>query len=137
MVLVDTPIWSLALRRRSGDLATRERRLTQVLYELVREGRVQLLGSTRQEVLSGIREEPQYRRIRDDLRGFVDIALTVHDYEDAARMSNECRRSGIATTSVDMLVCAVSLRRGWQIFSTDQDFVRYAEVIPIRMLRSD
>src|SRR5258708_33237327 len=96
MFLVDTRIWSLAWRRRSGDLATRERRLTQVLYELVREGRVQLLGSTRQEVLSGIREEPQYRRIRDDLRGFVDIALTVHDYEDAARLGKRFRRSGNA-----------------------------------------
>jgi hypothetical protein len=68
MVLVDTPVWSLALRRRAGDLSSPELRLTRRLQELVREGRAQLLGTTRQEVLSGIREEKQFQRIRGHLR---------------------------------------------------------------------
>lgn len=43
MVLVDTPVWLLALRRRAVVLGPRERLLTQALYELVRAGPVQLL----------------------------------------------------------------------------------------------
>jgi predicted nucleic acid-binding protein len=134
MVLVDTPVWSLALRRRAGDLSERELRLTQGLKELVREGRVQLLGSTRQEVLSGIREATQFQRIRAHLRFFEDVSVTVDDYEEAAQMSNRCRRSGVASSPADMLICAVGGRRRWQIFSTDQDFLRYGRVLGLQLL---
>ena len=51
-VLADTPIWSLALRRKAGDLNPVELRLKQVLGELIRAGQVQLLGVIRQELLS-------------------------------------------------------------------------------------
>jgi predicted nucleic acid-binding protein len=124
----------LALRRRAGDLSKHEVRLTQGLNELVREGRVQLLGTTRQEVLSGIREATQFQRIRAHLRFFEDVSLTVDDYEEAAQMSNRCRRSGIASSPADMLICAVGGRRRWQIFSTDQDFIRYGRVLGLQLL---
>ena len=135
MVLVDTPIWSLALRRRAVDLSLSERRLTQILYELVRKRDVQLLGATRQEVLSGIREESQFRRIRDHLRGFPDVELDTTDYEEAARISNLCRQQGIADSTVDMMVCAAALRHNWEIFTTDRDFVHYARVVPLQLLK--
>jgi hypothetical protein len=44
MVLVDTPIWSLALRRRNKDLNPKEQRLTAALRELIEDGRAQLVG---------------------------------------------------------------------------------------------
>src|SRR4249920_2278492 len=125
MVLVDTPVWSLSLRRRAVDLSEGERRLTQTLYRLVKEGQVLLLGPTRQEVLSGIRENSQFRRIRDHLGDFPNVALDERDYEEAARISNLCRNSGIAGSPVDMLMCSVALRHDWDIFTTDRDFVQY------------
>jgi predicted nucleic acid-binding protein len=133
MVIVDTPVWSFALRRRAVDLSEQEFRLTQGLDELVREGRVQLLGTVRQEVLSGIREDTQFQRVRKHLRFFEDVMLAAEDYEEAARMSNRCKSSGIASTAADMLICAVSQRRRWQIFSTDQDFVRYGRVLDLHL----
>lgn len=133
MVLVDTPVWSLALRRRSVDLAPKELLLTRTLYELIREGRVQLLGVTRQEVLSGIREETQFLKIRNGLRAFEDAPLVVEDYERAAEISNQSRRSGVAGSPIDMLICAASLRHKWAIFSTDLDFLHYAKVVPIAL----
>jgi predicted nucleic acid-binding protein len=133
MVLVDTPVWSLALRRKASDLGALDRSLVQALHQLIREGRVQLLGSTRQEVLSGIREESQFRRIRDDLRGFSNVKLEAEDYEEAAHISNRCRRAGVAGNPVDMLVCAVSILRDWPVFTTDRDFVHYRRVIPLRV----
>jgi len=132
-ILVDTPVWSLALRRKAADLTPGERRVTQLLHQIVDEGRAQLLGPVRQELLSGLREEAQFRRLRDHLRDFPDAALTAEDYEEAARASNECRKAGIAATSVDMLICAVALHHGWQIFTTDQDFVHYQRALPIQL----
>lgn len=133
MILVDTPVWSLALRRRTVDLSPLDVRFSKTLYELIQLGRVALLGATRQELLSGIREEVQFQRIRDYLRAFPNVSLESEDYEGAAQVSNECRRAGIAGSPIDMLLCAVSLRHGWEIFTTDRDFIQYSRVLPLQM----
>lgn len=54
-VLVDTSVWSLALRRarRIDDALPRE------LAELIQEGRVIMIAPVRQELLSGIKSKPQ------------------------------------------------------------------------------
>lgn len=134
MVLVDTSVWSLALRRRSPDLSFEQDRLRQVLSELVREGRAQLIGPIRQELLSGIREEAQYRKLRGHLRAFDDVALLTEDYEGAASLSNQCRAEGVTGSPVDFLICAVSIRCQWPILTTDADFRVYARRLPIKLL---
>jgi len=131
LVLIDTPIWSLALRRMSTDLNPREQRLTAALQELIRDGRAQLMGPVRQELLSGIRQGPSFRRLRDQLRAFDEPRMEVADYEEAAHINNRCRSRGIAGSAIDFLICAAASRRDWQVFTTDQDFTRYASVIPL------
>ncbi len=134
MVLVDTPVWSLALRRRRPEhLSGQEQQLTKVLAELIREGRAQMVGPIRQELLSGIREEAQFKKIRDYLRAFREPSLEAEDFEDAARMSNQCRSRGIAGSPVDFLICAAAHRRSWAILTTDRDFQNYASVLPLRL----
>src|SRR2546430_15903277 len=93
-VMVDTPVWSLALRRRQADLNAREQALTRALAELVREGRAQIMGAIRQELLSGIREEEHFHKLRDYLRAFEEPGIEVLDYEEAAQMRSEERRVG-------------------------------------------
>jgi len=132
-VLVDTPVWSLALRRKPADLNPLERRLIEALAELIREGRVQLVGPVRQELLSGIREEAQFRRLRDYLRAFPEQVLAAEDYEEAAQMNKRCRNRGVAGSAVDFLICAAAQRRGWSILTTDRDFQNYAAVLPLRL----
>jgi predicted nucleic acid-binding protein len=133
LVLVDTPIWSLALRRRDADLNPREQRLANALRELIQDGRAQLVGPVRQELLSGLREESSFKKLRDQLRAFEQVPLDVTDYEEAARLNNQCRARGIAGSAIDFLICASALRRNWQIFTTDRDFPRYAAVLPLKL----
>ncbi len=130
IVLVDTPIWSLALRRSGKRLGAEEKAIREELAELIREGRAQMMGPVRQELLSGIREHVQYNRLRDHLRAFEDVPLVTADYEEAARDSNQCRAAGIAGSSIDFLICAVAIRRNWQVFTPDRDFARYAKYLP-------
>jgi hypothetical protein len=133
MVLVDTPIWSLALRRTRPHLNPLEEHLTSALQELIRDGRAQLVGPIRQELLSGIRQESSFGILRDHLRAFDEIDLQLGDYEDAARIHNQCRSRGVAGSATDFLICSIALRRDWQIFTTDRDFTRYARVIPLKL----
>ena len=53
-ILVDTPIWWLALRRRVRELAPEQGAMVAAWTEIIREKRVVLVGSIRQEVLSGV-----------------------------------------------------------------------------------
>lgn len=133
LVLVDTPIWSLALRRKSRDLNTRELLLTQALGDLIRDGRAQLIGVVRQELLSGIRDQQRFDKLRNYLRAFDDPAIGAVDYETAAEMHNRCRGRGIAGSAVDFLLCAVAELRQWEIFTTDKDFERYRRVLGLKM----
>jgi len=132
-VLVDTPVWSLALRRKAADLNAREDVITGALADLIRDGRVQLIGAVRQELLSGIRDEERFKKLRDYLRAFDDPRLGTADYEEAAQMHSRCRSRGIAGSAIDFLICAAAQRRGWQIFTIDQDFERYAGVLGLRL----
>jgi hypothetical protein len=132
-VLVDTPVWSLALRRKGADLNARERVLTGALAELIREGRAQMMGAIRQELLSGIREEERFRKLRNYLRAFDEPDIEVADYEEAARVHNLCRARGIAGSAIDFLICAFAHRHGWHVFTTDRDFERYGRVIGLKL----
>lgn len=134
-VLVDTPVWSLALRRRPADLNEQDLRMRETFAELISDGRAELVGLVRQEVLSGIREQRQYERLRVSLRSFPHVAITLEDYETAAKMHNECRAAGIAGSSVDFLLCAVSVRRRWSIYTLDRDFTQYSRVLPIALFQ--
>jgi len=132
-VLVDTPIWSLALRRKRRGLTPSDHVLIRALADLVGYGRAQLIGPVRQEVLSGIREQAQFVRLREALRLYEETTLVVDDFEEAARMSNECRRRGITGSPVDFLLCAVAGRHQWQIFTTDRDFHRYRRILGLTL----
>lgn len=130
-VVVDTCVWSLALRRSSSQLSQEEQVRRTELEELISEGRVQIIGPIRQELLSGIREEFYYRRVRDYLQAFDDEPLTSEDFEQAASASNKCRAAGITGSPFDFLICAASMRHRWSVFTTDQDFTAYAQHLPL------
>lgn len=128
-VLVDTSVWSLALRRQ----APREPETIAALKALVQAGRVVMIGPIRQELLSGIREAAPFDRLRRHLAAFPDLALTAGDYEEAARCFNHCRARGVQGSNTDFLICAVALRHGLSIFTRDRDFEGFARCLPIRL----
>ncbi|HYL76073.1 MAG TPA: PIN domain-containing protein [Bryobacteraceae bacterium] len=132
-VLVDTSVWSLALSLQAEVNAV-EKRLTAALGDLIRDDRARLIGPIRQELLSGIRDQVQYERIKGYLRPFPDEALFREDYEHAARCCNQCRSRGITGSGVDFLICAVALDRSWQILTADVDFRSYSKVLSIQLL---
>jgi predicted nucleic acid-binding protein len=131
IVLVDTSVWSLALRRKKLNLSADQLGQLQKLEEILSADQVRLLGVVRQELLSGIKSRDEFLRMREQLRSMPDVALEIEDYEQAAELGNACRARGIAVGPIDMLLCAVALRRNWSIFTCDRDFERYTRHLPI------
>jgi predicted nucleic acid-binding protein len=103
------------------------------LVELVKELRVQLIGPVRQEILSRIKSYEQFMKLRDHLRPFPDLELTIRDFESAAEFHNLCRGKGIQGSNTDFLVCAVAVRRRMPIFTTDADFTLFQQYLPIKL----
>ncbi len=130
--LVDTSVWSLALRRPQHALNYLERRFAAELRLLVTDARVRIIGSIRQEVLTGIRHPEQFQKLRSYLAGFADYQPETADYEVAAEFANRCTAKGISGSPVDFLICAVSVTRDWTIFTRDSDFRHYARVLPLQ-----
>ncbi len=128
-VVIDTSVWSLALRRakRINDGAPRE------LAELIQEGRVAMLGPVRQELLSGIKQKAQFELLRERLRAFPDLELDTSDYEAAASAFNRCRERGVQGSNTDFLICAAAIRRDMAIYTTDLDFQHYARVLRLKL----
>lgn len=133
MILVDTSVLSLVLRRRRVDLSRRETHVVRELERISLTGLAGIVGPVRQELLSGVRAGVQFERLREALDGFPLLALATSTWDEAARCSNLCRSRGLAASQTDMLLCAVCIERDAPLFTLDADFPRYARCLPIRL----
>lgn len=131
-VLVDTNIWSLALRKRRQRVVAPE---VHELQNLIEEGRAQLIGPIRQEVLSGISDLAVYEKLKEILSAFSELALSRRHYELAASMFNRCRKHRIQTSYIDFLICATAQDYGIPVFSLDKDFLSFARHLKIALYR--
>jgi len=131
-VIIDTCVWTRFLRR--GRPA--EDPIAGEVRRLIRADAVQMLGCIRQELLSGVRPQDRFEPLKAYLRFYPNLPLDAEDDENAASCYNRCRERGIQGTLVDLLICAVAVRHGLRIFTTDKDFEHYAECLPIALHRS-
>ena len=128
-VLVDTPIWSYALRsKRSGF----EQHVKE-FETLIADHKVLIIGPIRQEVLSGYREMKKFEKLNEKLKYFENTPIVDDDYVQAAKFSNICRKNGVQGSHIDFLICSVAYRLQVQIFTTDKDFGQYRKHAPIQL----
>ena len=128
-VLVDTPIWSYALRT----LNTHHQYEINQLTSLIRDQRALIIGPIRQEILSGYSDLRKFRKLKEKLSYFENTPIQDIDYESAAELCNQCRKKGIQGSHIDFLICAVAKRIDVPIFTTDMDFSRYQKIVSIKL----
>jgi predicted nucleic acid-binding protein len=126
-ILVDTCVWSIALR---GD-TPRNKKIAVELTQLIDDNQVKIIGAIRQELLSGYSDKQSYERLRIKLNFFPNEPIVDTDYEAAAEYSNLCRAKGIQGSHTDFLICAIAIRKKFKIFTTDKDFDNYSKHLPI------
>lgn len=126
-VLIDTSIWSLALRRSEHEQNPEAEELRRLIEAHVAE----IIGPIRQEVLSGLRDQSQFDRLDSHLAAFPDLPLLMEDYVTAAKFYNLCRSKGIQGSNTDFLICAVAVRHDLAVFTTDGDFPHFAKCLPV------
>lgn len=133
MILVDTCVWSLALRRK-GPLRPPQGAALELLKLVEAEEPVTLPGIVLQEVLSGVRDEEQHARLLARLAPFPVLIATRIDHLHAADIANTCRRRGISLTAVDCLIAAQAIENDARLMTTDDDFVRVQAHCDLKLL---
>ena len=134
MILLDTSVLSAALRRRKAGPA--ETQLVSVLQGLLNTGqKVSVPGLVVQELLSGVREEAQFQRMKTILlRGYPIVTASIGDHLLAADITNQCRRRGVTVSAGDALIAALAINRRATLFSADRDFNDIAKATTLKLL---
>jgi hypothetical protein len=128
--LVDTSVWSLALRRDAPHSAPEVSALRDALLGA---DLVFSTGLVLQELLQGFAGP----NARDELVDrFAALAFLVPDREDhveAAEVRNSCRRRGVQIGTIDALLIQLSRRHDLVLLSTDKDFQSATKHVEFRL----
>jgi hypothetical protein len=128
--MVDTDVWSEAFRKKGP-----KSEYVDELLHLIQEGRIQMIGVIRMEILCGIRAEKMFQSLSEKLEAFSDRSLDQEVFVTAARCLNLCRSKGIQGSNNDFMICACSMLWKMPILSKDRDFIGYRKILPIELAK--
>jgi predicted nucleic acid-binding protein len=129
-LLIDTSVWSLALRRgKSNDDPQ-----VDALLQAINAGEMLFTtGLVLQELLQGFAGPRDRARI---LERFAALPLLVPDRQDhinAAELRNSCRRGGVQIGTIDALLAQLCIRHDLMLLSADNDFTYMARHCPLKL----
>lgn len=129
-LLVDTSVWSLALRR---DVEANEPEVQELKEALFGSDVVVTTGLVLQELLQGFSGAKARTQI---IERFASLPLLQPDRDDhigAAALRNTCRQAGVQIGTVDALLAQLAIRHDLTLLTTDKDFTHAARHCPLRV----
>ncbi len=129
-LLVDTSVWSLALRRDQIAAVPQVRALRDAL-----EGDeiVVTTGLVLQELLQGFAGPRARQEIIERFAALPLLGPDRQDHIDAAELRNSCRRAGVQVGTIDALLAQLCIRHDLTLLTTDKDFVHAALHCPLKV----
>jgi predicted nucleic acid-binding protein len=121
--LVDTSVWSLALRR---DAPPETAHVQALKHALSGADLIVTTGLVLQELLQGFAGAKAGMQIVERFASLAWIQPEREDHIAAASLRNACRRAGVQTGTVDALIAQLCIRHDMTLLSTDQDFTHIA-----------
>ena len=123
-LLVDTSVWSLALRR---DAAAVGPELGALADSLRGDREVVTTGLVLQELLQGFSGAKAQSQILEHFSALPFIQPDREDHVSAAAIRNTCRRAGVQLGTIDAVIAQLCIRHGLTLLTTDKDFVHAAK----------
>lgn len=130
-ILVDTSVWSIALRRDSSADHPAVSRLNRALHG--GEG-VFITGLILQELLQGFSGPKARKQIIETFTALPLIIPEKRDHIDAADLKVKLRQKGIQAGTIDVLLAQLCIRHGLSILSVDKDFAHIAKQVPLLLM---
>ncbi len=129
-LLVDTSVWSLALRRDASESAPQVHALREALLS---DEIVVTTGLVLQELLQGFAGPKDRDRIIERFAALLWLQPDQEDHIAAAELRNTCRRAGVQIGTIDALLAQLCLRHDVTLLSTDNDFALAARHCALRV----
>jgi predicted nucleic acid-binding protein len=129
-LLVDTSVWSLALRR---DVEANEPEVHHLKDALLGSELVVTTGLVLQELLQGFSGPKAQAQI---VERFAALPLLQPDREDhirAAALRNACRQAGVQIGTIDAVLAQLCVRHELTLLTTDKDFTHAAKHCALRV----
>lgn len=132
-LLVDTSVWSLALRR---DDAVLEPAVDFLQKALRGAELVVTTGLILQELLQGFNGPKSASSILERFHCLPLLPPDRRDHIAAAEVRNVCRRAGVQIGTIDALLIQLCGRHQLTMLSTDRDFLLATRFVPFRLWSS-
>lgn len=123
-LLVDTSVWSIALRRDSEPGVPEVAALRDALLGA---DQVFTTGLILQELLQGFAGPKARVRLIERLAALAFLQPDREDHIEAAEVRNACRRRGVQVGTIDALLIQLCRRHDLVLLSTDRDFQAAAQ----------
>ena len=129
-LLVDTSVWSLALRR-NQELAVAE---VEFLKKALTDGKtICITGIVLQELLQGFSGAKDQTQIIERFQSLHLLSPSVETHIAAAQLRNTCRRAGVQLGTVDALIAQLCIEHDLVLLTTDRDFSYAAKHVPLHL----
>ena len=132
-LLVDTSVWSLALRR---DVSQSEPEVAALQDALQGADQVFITGLVMQELLQGFAGPKARDQLVARLAVLAFLQPDRDDHIEAAEVRNSCRRRGVQIGTIDALLIQLSRRHDLVLLSTDKDFQSAAKHVDFKLWRT-
>lgn len=129
-LLVDTSVWSLALRR-DAEQTTPE--VATLRHALLGADQVFTTGLVLQELLQGFAGPKARAQLVERLSALAFLQPGREDHIEAAEVRNSCRRRGVQVGTIDALLIQLCRRHDLVLLTTDQDFHAAARHVEFRL----
>ncbi len=132
-LLVDTSVWSLALRRDAPPDVPEVWALRDALA-----GReiVATTGMILQELLQGVVPERARVQITETFAGLEYLTPSREDHVAAAGVRNTLRSAGVQVGTIDALIAQLAMAGGHTLLTTDNDFRAASSHVSLRLWRA-
>jgi predicted nucleic acid-binding protein len=122
-ILVDTSVWSLALRR---DTPAASKEVDELMRSLERGEIIVTTGLILQELLQGFAGPQARAQIVERFSALPLLVPTRQDHIEAAELRNRCRRAGVQAGTIDALLAQLCIGHDLTMLASDNDFKNIA-----------
>ena len=134
MIILGTCVLSAAFRK--GSMDSNDSTVQTLKQMIIDDWPLAVPGIVYQEILTALRSEQQIARMVDLLEGFSVVLAKRDDHELGARIRSHCLKRGIASSSIDCLIAAITINRNGRLFTLDRDFSRIAQVCHLKIFEA-
>jgi predicted nucleic acid-binding protein len=130
MIIFDTSIWIDALNCKKSEAVG-------LLVEKTLTNEVVLLPVIIQEILQGIKDDAQFEKVKDNLKGFIVIdSNPTESVIEAAGIYRNLRKKGLTVRKPnDCLIAFYAIKNNLSLVHKDSDFEIIASCTDLRIMK--